>query len=92
MDLESNPRPRISLKIGYFLTDTTVEGSGNFYVIPGSHLWNALELPEDEVENPEGTTSGESAARYGGIFRSADLAFRKSQSFRYHPKGAVLRL
>ena len=32
MDLESNPRPRISLKIGYFLTDTTVEGSGNFYV------------------------------------------------------------
>ena len=42
MDLESNPRPRISLKIGYFLTDTTVEGSGNFYVIPGSHLWKRV--------------------------------------------------
>ncbi len=55
MDLESNPRPRISLKIGYFLTDTTEEGSGNFYVIPGSHLWNKLELTEEEGANPEGT-------------------------------------
>ncbi|MEE2831869.1 MAG: phytanoyl-CoA dioxygenase family protein [Candidatus Latescibacterota bacterium] len=37
-DLESTPRPRVSLKIAYFLTDTTQTGRGNFYVLPGSHL------------------------------------------------------
>ena len=28
----------MSLKIAYFLTDTTQTGRGNFYVLPGSHL------------------------------------------------------
>ncbi|MCZ6677719.1 MAG: phytanoyl-CoA dioxygenase family protein [Candidatus Poribacteria bacterium] len=56
-DLEGNPRPRVSLKIGYFLTDTTELGRANFYVIPGSHLWNKLEMPEDGVSNPEGATA-----------------------------------
>ncbi|MBT4489169.1 MAG: hypothetical protein HOK30_20785 [Rhodospirillaceae bacterium] len=37
-DLETSPRPRISLKIGYFLSDTRETGRGNFYVLPGSHL------------------------------------------------------
>ncbi|MCH9671294.1 MAG: phytanoyl-CoA dioxygenase family protein [Gammaproteobacteria bacterium] len=37
-DLETSPRPRISLKIGYFLTDTSEPGRGNLYVLPGSHL------------------------------------------------------
>ena len=36
-DLETSPRPRISLKIGYFLTDTRESGRGNLYVLPGSH-------------------------------------------------------
>ena len=39
-DLETNPRPRISLKVAFFLTDLTEPGRGNFYVVPGSHLWN----------------------------------------------------
>ena len=30
IDLEGNPRPRVSLKVGYFLTDTTEVGRGNF--------------------------------------------------------------
>src|SRR5438874_927058 len=42
-DLETNPRPRISLKVGYFLTDTTEPGHGNMYVLPGSHLQNRIE-------------------------------------------------
>ena len=39
-DLETVPRPRVSLKVGYFLTDTSQAGRGNFYVVPGSHLHN----------------------------------------------------
>ncbi|MCZ6633876.1 MAG: phytanoyl-CoA dioxygenase family protein [bacterium] len=40
MDLETTPRPRISLKVAFFLTDLTEPGRGNFYVVPGSHLRN----------------------------------------------------
>ena len=54
VDLETNPRPRISLKVGYFLTDTRETGRGNMHVIPGSHLWNRLDLPADGISNPEG--------------------------------------
>ena len=52
-DIESDPRPRISLKVGYFLTDTTELGRANFYVIPGSHLSNRLEVPSDDGVAPE---------------------------------------
>ncbi len=55
-ELETDPRPRVSVKIGYFLTDTTETGRGNFYVIPGSHLQNKLEFPPDDVSDPEGAT------------------------------------
>jgi ectoine hydroxylase len=53
-DLETNPRPRISLKVGYFLTDTTEPGRGNMYVLPGSHLQNRVEYPADGISDPEG--------------------------------------
>ncbi len=55
-ELETDPRPRVSVKVGYFLTDTTEVGRGNFYVIPGSHTQNKLEFPADEVSDPEGAT------------------------------------
>ena len=41
-DLETDPRPRLSLKVAYFLTDLTETGHGNFVVLPGSHLRNTL--------------------------------------------------
>jgi ectoine hydroxylase len=37
-DFEVSPRPRVSLKVAYFLTDTSEPGRGNFWVLPGSHL------------------------------------------------------
>ncbi len=52
-DLEGAPRPRVSLKIAYFLTDTSQPHRGNFYVLPGSHLHN--EFPgTDRKQMPEG--------------------------------------
>ena len=53
IDIESNPRPRISLKVGFFLTDTTPTDRGNFHVIPGSHLSNKVEFPEDGADHPD---------------------------------------
>jgi ectoine hydroxylase-related dioxygenase (phytanoyl-CoA dioxygenase family) len=53
-DLETDPRPRISLKVGYFLTDTRETGRGNISVIPGSHLQNRIEFPADGASDPAG--------------------------------------
>tara|TARA_Y100000588_G_scaffold221356_1_gene235203 strand:- start:150 stop:1034 length:885 start_codon:yes stop_codon:yes gene_type:complete len=52
MEPEIDPRPRISLKVGYFLTDTSELGRGNLWVVPGSHQHNELELPPDAVSDP----------------------------------------
>ena len=56
IELEGNPRPRVSLKVAYFLTDTMALDRGNFTVVPGSHLRNELEMPADETVDPAGAT------------------------------------
>lgn len=56
MDLETNPRPRVSLKVAFFLTDTRELGRANFYVIPGSHLQNKVAFPADGVSDPAEAT------------------------------------
>ncbi len=53
-EIESHPRPRLSLKVAYFLSDTSVPGRGNFWVIPGTHLCDTLERPSDGIGQPEG--------------------------------------
>ena len=53
-DMETEPRPRISIKVAYFLTDVSEEGRGNFWVVPGSHLRNEIELPASGMGQPEG--------------------------------------
>ena len=56
IDIESDPRPRISVKIGFFITNVSETGRGNFHVIPGSHLKNELSLPADKnEEHPDAT-------------------------------------
>jgi ectoine hydroxylase len=54
VEMESHPRPRLSLKVAYFLSDTSEEGRGNFWIIPGSHTADTLTLPEDRVGQPAG--------------------------------------
>ena len=48
-DLEYSPRPMVSLKIAYFLSDCMSEGMANFWVVPGSQL-------EDYVRPEDGRT------------------------------------
>lgn len=54
VEMESHPRPRLSLKVAYFLSDTSEEGRGNFWVVPGSHLRDSIERPADGHGQPEG--------------------------------------
>ena len=46
-DLEVSPRPRISIKVAFFLSDCSEPGRANFWAIPGSHLQDELERPAD---------------------------------------------
>jgi ectoine hydroxylase-related dioxygenase (phytanoyl-CoA dioxygenase family) len=54
VEMESHPRPRLSLKVAYFLSDTSEPGRGNFWVIPGSHLCDTLDRPADGIGQPAG--------------------------------------
>ena len=53
-EIESHPRPRLSLKVAYFLSDASAAGRGNFWVIPGSHLDDTLERPAIGIGQPKG--------------------------------------
>ena len=46
-EIESSPRPRISVKIAHFLTDCTEEGRANFWVVPGSQEMDTYDIPAD---------------------------------------------
>jgi ectoine hydroxylase-related dioxygenase (phytanoyl-CoA dioxygenase family) len=46
LDLDSDPRPRMSLKVAFWLSDVSVPGRGNMLIVPGSHERNSLPRPE----------------------------------------------
>jgi hypothetical protein len=43
-EIETTPRPRLSVKLAYWLSDLTEPGRGNLKVVPGSHVVNPLEV------------------------------------------------
>ena len=53
LDLEYSPRPMVSLKVAYFLSDCMQEGMGNFWVVPGSQLKD-FDRSLDRTQPPEG--------------------------------------
>ena len=53
-EIESDPRPRLSLKVGFYLTDVSKPGHGNTLIVPRSHLQNKIDCPQDGQSNPTG--------------------------------------
>ncbi len=51
-ELGTTPQPRVSLKVAFFLTDTTQVGAANMYVIPGSQVKNGIDFPADPLAEP----------------------------------------
>ena len=54
--LEATPPPRISVMVGFFLTDLTESGRGNPCVLPGSHLKHSIQAPFANDSNLDGAT------------------------------------
>jgi ectoine hydroxylase len=46
LELEGDPRPRMSLKVAFWLSDVSAPGRGNLLIVPGSHESNALPRPD----------------------------------------------
>jgi ectoine hydroxylase len=53
-EIEVDPRPRLSVKVGFYLTDVSQPGRGNTLIVPGSHRHNEIDCPADGVSNPVG--------------------------------------
>ena len=67
IDLEGSPKPRISVKVGYYLTDCTSSDLG-LQLVPGSHRLNTLDQSKDDEEYPAGAVGVPAAAGDAVIF------------------------
>jgi ectoine hydroxylase len=59
LELDGDPRPRMSVKLAYWLSDVSVAGRGNLKVVPGSHRRNRIDGPprrDIRWPDPEGAT------------------------------------
>jgi ectoine hydroxylase len=65
-ELDGEPRPRMSAKLAYWLSDVSRPGRGNLKVVPGSHTWNRIDgPPRRDIEWPDPRTAVEVCARAG---------------------------
>jgi hypothetical protein len=53
LEIDGDPRARLSLKVCYWLSDLTEPGRGNMLVIPGSHERNVLSRPDPRACHSE---------------------------------------
>jgi ectoine hydroxylase-related dioxygenase (phytanoyl-CoA dioxygenase family) len=60
VEIESEPRPRLSVKVAYWLSDVSEPGRGNLMVVPGSQVRNRLQQAGDP--RPDGAGGSESPA------------------------------
>lgn len=67
-EIETDPRPRLSVKLAYWLSDVSETGRGNFKVVPGSHLTNWIDgPPRRDVEWPDPLGAIEVTAAPGDV-------------------------
>jgi ectoine hydroxylase len=67
-EIETDPRPRLSVKLAYWLSDVSEPGRGNFKVVPGSHTTNWIDgPPRRDVEWPDPRGAIEVTANAGDV-------------------------
>jgi ectoine hydroxylase-related dioxygenase (phytanoyl-CoA dioxygenase family) len=67
-ELETDPRPRMSVKLAYWLSDVSEPGQGNLKVVPGSHLTNWIDgPPRRDMRWPEPAGAVEVTADPGDV-------------------------
>lgn len=67
-ELETHPRPRMSVKLAFWLSDVSEPGRGNLMLIPGSHVLDRLDgPPRRDLEWPQPDGAIEVTADAGDV-------------------------
>jgi len=90
-EIETDPRPRLSVKLAYWLSDVSEPGRGNFKVVPGSHLTNWIAgPPRRDVPWPDPSGAVEVTAFPGdAVLFDRRLWHARSDNYSRHTRKAV---
>lgn len=90
-EIETAPRPRLSVKLAYWLSNVSAPGRGNLKVVPGSHVVNRIDGPprrDIRWPDPEGAT--EVTAEPGdAVFFDRRIWQTRSRNYSQHTRKAV---
>jgi Phytanoyl-CoA dioxygenase (PhyH) len=90
-EIETDPRPRLSVKLAYWLSDVSEPGRGNFKVVPGSHTSNWIDgPPRRDVEWPDPEGAIEVTANPGDVvFFDRRLWHARSDNYSEYTRKAM---
>jgi len=90
-EIETAPRPRLSVKLAYWLSDVSAPGRGNLKVVPGSHLVNWIDgPPRRDVQWPDPDGAIEVTAGPGdAMFFDRRIWHTRSRNYSQHTRKAV---
>ena len=90
-EIETTPRPRLSVKLAYWLSDVSEPGRGNLKVVPGSHVVNWIDgPPRRDIEWPDPEGAIEVTAEPGdAVFFDRRIWHARSRNYSEHTRKAV---
>lgn len=90
-EIETDPRPRLSLKLAYWLSDLSEPGRGNLKVVPGSHLTNWIDgPPRRDIQWPDPEGAIEVTASPGDVVLfERRLWHARSDNYSSHTRKAI---
>jgi Phytanoyl-CoA dioxygenase (PhyH) len=90
-EIETTPRPRLSVKLAYWLSDISGPGRGNLKIVPGSHLVNWIDgPPRRDREWPDPPGAIEVTAEPGDVlFFDRRIWPSRSRNYSAHTRKAV---
>jgi ectoine hydroxylase len=90
-EIETSPRPRLSVKLAYWLSDVSEPGRGNLKLVPGSHLVDWIDGPaRRDIEWPDPEGAMEVTASPGDVvFFDRRIWHARSRNYSPHTRKAV---
>jgi ectoine hydroxylase-related dioxygenase (phytanoyl-CoA dioxygenase family) len=90
-EIETTPRPRLSVKLAYWLSDVSAPGHGNLKVVPGSHVVNWIDgPPRRDIEWPDPEGAIEVTAEPGdAVFFDRRIWHTRSRNYSERTRKAV---
>jgi ectoine hydroxylase-related dioxygenase (phytanoyl-CoA dioxygenase family) len=90
-EIETTPRPRLSVKLAYWLSDISEPGRGNLKVVPGSHLENWIDgPPRRDIPWPDPEGAIEVTAEPGdALFFDRRIWHARSRNYSPYTRKAV---